>query len=1721
MNDEFGGVMVETPDVDEFGGVRMRAATDEFGGVAVNSTPRRSDEAATNEAGMWSEFIKGVISPEQPEPEYRATPRPVTEAEMEDYVRAQRLAAAPNLPFSPEAGTELTTTLAEHPLAPVEMGLGALALPGKLAYLSAADLMAAYGDPEHGREYGGNLKTLFKETPGTTLPVDRFIGEVAKYDRGLAVQANVAKALPELASMMMVNPQGAAGRLLAAGFSADMIYNAKPLFEEYAAEINKPEAEQDAGKRAQLEAGILQTFAFAPLAGAHAIRGEPAIAARPDVPTPVAEAPATLEAQVAATRDPYNPKAVTLVTPGEAKPEAKGLVSVATALGEALVNADKVDPKLAKAELDAGRGGQLLGMSTAERPAGGPVLETKTAEGVPVQHEVVTPATLPAAIEAGQAVAPEGTQQLKPAAQVIAERISQGTQSEVTRPGEAAAVPEVPTAAAEPRAATPAAAAPEFTERQLAEARKILASQRTERPPDIFDDLDSITRRAIKFPEEFKDTVARARGVAKERMNLKEGEPADQVLKALALENRRYAEWSVDDLANTMLDAAAVRGGSRKVDPEQVRQVARELARRGRASEPVTDWDQAVAATRAEKDQMLVGSYTAEGSTGGLNPNFPVLLGGMEHIRPMETPEILRLARELTGSVPAVKRMRRYLGMHKGGKLALDDRLFADPVQTAQVLAHELGHANDFFPEGTMKRGNLIGRLIGSTRKFLEGNYGWLNDKKLRQELIELSAYWHPWERDKAPESYRKYRDSAKELYADALSVLLNSPGLLREKAFMFYKAFFDHLDKKPKFKEEFFALQDLLSRGPEAVLGERLAQSREGFEKAEATLHEKILERQSARNSFKDFLTKVRTQSLDIADAARRKLKGSGGPGEPSEFNRIYEEWKLDDNRNAADLQRIYHEMIQPVTKAGMDEHTFGQVLELQRIMGGLDAYRDMQAMRKTLGPDRMTILQRASDTLAELERKGVAEEQAIDQVIVPLERAGIPFELIDRYRQLRETQGTRAELANPQGRSPVMAEAELNQLLAGLQPQQRAALLEATAKFRNLIFERATEAADVGIINKLTYEKTVVPNKDNYAAFRPLDKIEPYVSPMVRRAKGTLNDIENPFITTLLKLQSMNNLIELQRAKNSLRDSMQQLFPGEFTRAETRWTGRGRQAVPAKPGEGRISILENGRPVEYNTDPYIAKTFDQLTPTDSFWLNKLLEVPFRLGIYPLIIKYNPGFLFAFNPKRDLARTVRNLYSLEGVTRRELLPNYASAEVRRGVSDYLAGRPNALADAMIKNKAITTSWQGFSRIDQQDVMTDLLRRYKLAATPERNAALRTLMWLPNKINEAGSFLEALPKFASYKTLIERGIGPERAAYLVRNYAGTPNFKVKGEFANVQNSYLPFMNIFLQGWRSDLKLATSPKTAGGWWLQWAMQHGWQATMAALAVAGVFGPQIQQQYQGVSEYDLTNYGVLPLGQQTGKGEFGRKTVYLRFPRDETSRLFSAITYKATRAMADRIMGNPERPDNLPTEIFAFGAGVVPSPTPVLNVAGAWKDYLAGRNPVDPFRNRPVIGDRAFKAGGTAALGDMATWTLNQSGALNLFRWNPQSETTSELALSGTPIVNRLVKVSDQGYREAQLESERLDATAKAKLRIQYGDAAQALTARHAWLQSLGAKRTPEQNALYGRIHAWVTQFYQPADEAAWNMRENKGEQRKVVEEINRSAERYLKEFQTAR
>jgi hypothetical protein len=115
--------------------------------------------------------------------------------------------------------------------------------------------------------------------------------------------------------------------------------------------------------------------------------------------------------------------------------------------------------------------------------------------------------------------------------------------------------------------------------------------------------------------------------------------------------------------------------------------------------------------------------------------------------------------------------------------------------QLAATLAHEIGHLDDWLPDKTLKRGNLLGRLR-SLKRFVKNTYTasdgtTIKNSVVRAELKALSKEWRPWDEDAVSESFAKYRNSSVELYADAISMLLNDPGRAQTVAPIFFKEFF------------------------------------------------------------------------------------------------------------------------------------------------------------------------------------------------------------------------------------------------------------------------------------------------------------------------------------------------------------------------------------------------------------------------------------------------------------------------------------------------------------------------------------------------------------------------------------------------------------------------------------------------------------------------------------------------------------------------------------------------------------------------------------------------------------------------------------------------------------------------------------------------------------------------------------------------------------------
>lgn len=694
-------------------------------------------------------------------------------------------------------------------------------------------------------------------------------------------------------------------------------------------------------------------------------------------------------------------------------------------------------------------------------------------------------------------------------------------------------------------------------------------------------------------------------------------------------------------------------------------------------------------------------------------------------------------------------------------------------------------------------------------------------------------------------------------------------------------------------------------------------------------------------------------------------------------------------------------------------------------------------------------------------------------EKVVKPLEDAGLTLEDAGKFLfYQRVLNGDRAPLANPGGMTPEAARLGLLKMNLDLGLGKLTLLQDAIRVFHEDVFKLAQQAVDVGAYNKSTFDRVIAPNKDSYATFAVLDYLDDYVPAGIKEQIGTLKDVANPFQATILKSIGLINLIAYQQAKNGTVKFLQDYYPQDIQRVP------GDREPPHKKGFGTFMRLENGRPAWYYTDPYIADAFTKLNPRQLWWFTRAADGIFRKLIYPLIITYNPGFLYFMSPLRDVQRTARNLPGARFSV--GTLPLSQARELRETAARY-GGTSGPLIREMEANLGLGTPFDQLARQHRDDFMADLLRRMRVLPDHAQQGFFNSNIFKPARkvldyLEWGGMTLDAVAKTAAYRRLRAQGWSPKRAAYWVRNNAGLPNINKKGLLVKQVRALVPFWNVAVQGWRADLKNLSHPNTRSGWWWRYIMSNGFLRAFLALAAAGALGEALKELFAGISEYDKTNYLSIPVGATTGE-DFPSKTAFLRIPEDETARMLGGIISKGIRAMG---------PDDVRLSgMFDFGMGQIPSLNPAVSVPMKWAQFAAGHNPIDPYRNREIVPARNWEAGGLDSLQPMAAWTLDQTGVGNFFRYDANANTTLQLTLSAVPGVNRMVKVSDQGYREKQRALMNEVDAARNMQKLKLPAEVQSLEMEYWRLAKIKKdQRTEPQQLRYEDLHYWYARTYRP-------------------------------------
>ncbi|HET9949903.1 MAG TPA: diguanylate cyclase, partial [Longimicrobiales bacterium] len=808
------------------------------------------------------------------------------------------------------------------------------------------------------------------------------------------------------------------------------------------------------------------------------------------------------------------------------------------------------------------------------------------------------------------------------------------------------------------------------------------------------------------------------------------------------------------------------------------------------------------------------------------------IAGEQRTLRPIAPVELVRLARELLGgSRLFVRRFPKARGLFqadpKSPRIGLHPELGRDYEQFARTLAHEIGHLVDFLEDRTLARGNILGR-IASLRQYLQETltrlptdrnraltsadrsrlrrsaekqagprptggqeledwkarvretYGglvrdemearhMLGRERVHEELMLLSEWWRPYDPETASESYRKYRARSTELYADALSVLLNSPGSLQARAPQFFEAWLAYLDEKPSVRQAYEEVQRLLAAGEGELYAARKAELKADFARGEAIQREAEQRRepQGIVGYLKQLLV---TRAAPVTDAERRQLRALGRdvPAHSAEHavKMALQEFNHGDNVNRVMLMDINRDVHQPLTEAGISPETAGAYLMLHRIAEG----------------DRGGIAEQAKAAIMELtgQKEWAAARAAYIEAGKAAGETAPDFEYDPTLLELAET-----GVLNPHGYTPVEARRQLEGMRAELGPEAFEVLERATARLREIVFRSVEEAVRVGSYSRELFDTRIKPNRDTYAPFAVLGYFTGRVSAGIKRQVGTVSGIANPYTVAILKAMTLNRLNERQKAVRAILDVLDRDFPGQ---GEEQRVDRFRREKHPGPGKANLTYLVDGKLHYREVDQYIARVLERsdLGATTRFW--KTLSSRTYGLFHPLYVAWSLGWQ-ARNITRDWKRTFKNLAAAHAGR-----PTYRQAveavlDLGRLTRAYAqtAGiawrnarrRDDRVIRQMLDDRALGRAFHSFEPVDSDLTHERLLQRYGIVA-PETGGLRKVLGPLGRGIETMGIFQETWSKAAAFKLLGERGIGGRERAYIVRNYVGTPDATDRG-----------------------------------------------------------------------------------------------------------------------------------------------------------------------------------------------------------------------------------------------------------------------------------------------------------------------------------------------------
>jgi hypothetical protein len=852
-----------------------------------------------------------------------------------------------------------------------------------------------------------------------------------------------------------------------------------------------------------------------------------------------------------------------------------------------------------------------------------------------------------------------------------------------------------------------------------------------------------------------------------------------------------------------------------------------------------------------------------------------------------------------------------------------------------------------------------------------------------KAELKKLTQVWKPFNESVDPK-YTKYRYSSAELYADAFSVLINNPSLLKKTAPNFYRAFFNYLESKPLVKAKYEDIQNRI--GDKAtLLNQRLDKTYQMFTEGHAKRNELNQRRLAKVKSIPDMLL------------------------------------------------------------AGLVDKNQG-VLKLTRKYEGKKGTQADKAIKARYELEETSYISAEADNYV---------YELGQQVLKQLKDAGLTVDDLGVYLLHQRVINERSDMANPQGYGEKTSSDMLDALRNRLGADDYAKIEKAAKAYRKIREEMVIPR----VAESRTFSKEIIEmmkSRKHYAKFSVqyyLDKTYGTgTTSRIFKQLGTIGDIENPLVVTVLNDLSMLRAAKINEAKLAVASFLREI---NNANTEALLDAKGRKLVSAQemniitPAETKFDgsikepknqelalfqMMVDGEIHSFYVAKEIAKSFEY----KPFEATRLAQL-WGMVISPLkaaLVSKNPIWM-ARNVIRDLRTTYKNVPELKGFRSvGSFLKYYRQSfkEVRRAV--FKEERSEDLK-TMYQNFMINPNRQYDSR--ERNFENDLERlanEFNTEIYDEKNVRgvkgrLKAFM---NWLDKWGRVSEQTGKLAGYKFMTNKtNRSADEVAHIVRTRIGTPDVRRTGEWQQFTNGFFMFSNVNKEGWRAT---GESIKENPG-------AYVWKTLLTnflpKLIIAGIgaglmrtFGDdddKWKKTVDTIPDYDKRSYNIIPLGM-TKDG----KAVYMRLPEDYEGQVFGSIAYTLFQGKLTGKGG-----------VLSVTGEQLPydydNPNPWVEIGRDFMQYyIYHQNPVDEYRGRNILPQKVFDAGGWEASKKMLGHAWRGLGGSAIY--TPSTDLDENwvqkiMKLPGFNIVGSFVKISDRGVMEKYYEEKDKETQEKAQ------------------------------------------------------------------------------------